>query len=214
VTRQPPAPRPTTYWFFDTVSLLTMTLDPGFEVIVAREVTRTNGQRLLLDVVEQELKNKVGDPSTKAMALAALTATDTPAWTSMKTTSVDVNKIREVQVEVNDGRPVPLGSTKHWAESVMITMFRHLATRPAAVNVVLLSDDYDARRVADLIGNVRPCHLAALMYAQYLQGSLTDTELLRLADVAHVAGRGPHIIASDLTRGWRGLGMAGRPPFL
>lgn len=108
MTGRPPPPEPATFWFFDTVSLLTMTLDSGFTVVLDREVARTNGQRFLPDVVTRELKFRAQDPATKVMAEAALAATDTPAWKSLNTTSVDPDPIGDVQLEVADGRPLPL----------------------------------------------------------------------------------------------------------
>jgi hypothetical protein len=201
-----------TYWFFDTVSLLTMTLDPGFEAATEAEVARTAGRRLVIDVVVSEMEYRAEQPGTDVMAKAALEATDTAAWTRIPTASVDTGAVGSVQLEVNDGRPLDK-PRKHWAESVMITMFRQLAERPGAPDVVFVSDDYDARRVANLTCNVRPCHLAALLYAQYRRGDLAEAELLRLADITYRAGRGPEILPTDLARGWRGLGRAGHPPF-
>lgn len=208
----PPLPVRPTYWFFDTVSLLTMTLDPGFEAATEAEVARTAGRRFVIDIVVGEMEYRADQPETSVMAKAALEATDTTAWTRIPTASVDTSVVGSVQLEVNDGRPLG-GPRKHWAESVMITMFRQLAERPGAADVVFVSDDHDARRVANLTTNARPCHLAALLYAQFRRGDLAEAELLRLADIAYRAGRGPEILPTDLARGWKGLGRAGHPPF-
>lgn len=209
-----PQPEPSTLWFFDTVSLLTMTLDSGFTDVVDREVARTNGKRILTDVVLSELEYRATQDDTKEMAGAALVATDTAAWTEMKTTSVDPEKVWEVQLDVADGRTLPPGSKKHWAESVMIAMCRRVDARGLTQPFVFLSDDFDARRVANWLDHVRPVHLVGLVYAQYLRHEVPRDELLRLADIAHKADRCLEIIADDLRKGWPGFGRVGKPPFV
>jgi hypothetical protein len=204
---------PGTLWFFDTVTLLTTALEPGFAAAITTEVEATNGRRIVVDVVVDELKYRATQAQTARMARAALSGISNPGWTHLPTDRVSAAVVHGIQVEVNDGRPVGENSNEHWGESVMIAMFRRLATRERAPGIVFLSDDFDARRVAGLTPGVRPAHLAALLFSQRQRGVITDDEMLRLTGIAHAAGRGPDITADDLARGWRGLGRAGHPPF-
>jgi hypothetical protein len=153
-------------WFLDTSTLLSMAVDKDIEAAVLDEI----GDELvvIIDIVQDELTRRAGIPETAALAKVALSGIR-PHWSVMDTTRyVTLEDVQLAQEEVADGR-ILTDDWQHWAESTIIALARRSATT-GLTSKILLSEDYDARRVACAVPLTRGVSIHSVLYER-VQGS-------------------------------------------
>lgn len=86
---------------------------------------------------------------------------------------------------------------QHWAESTIIALARRSADAGYTSVKMLLSEDYEARRVACTIPFTRGVSIHALLHERVQHNRMTMEAAAELGEVIHAAGRGPAVTASD-----------------
>lgn len=193
-------------WFVDTASLLTMAVDPAIEAEVLAAIG--SDTVVIIDIVADELEMRATDPQTAALAATARSRLPA-AWQQLATAKyVTLDDIKDVQDSVADGR-VLAHDKQHWAESVIIALCVRSRTD---TEKVLLSDDYDARRVAHKVDRLTAVSIHRVLYER-VQAGLLDAEVAAtLSDKIEAADRGREVTADDfLSPTPRTLGRVGQP---
>ena len=124
---------------------------------------------------------------------------------------VSLEEVQLAQEDVADGRTLT-DDMQHWAESTIIALARRSASASLTSVKMLLSEDYDARRIACNVPNTRGVSIHALLYERVQHNRMTAAAAAALGAILQAAGRGPAVTASDFadpTR--RGLGRIARP---
>jgi hypothetical protein len=101
---------------------------------------------------------------------------------------------------------------QHWAESTIIALARRSASASLTAIKMLLSEDYDARRVACTVPNTRGVSIHTLLHERVQRNRMAADAAAALGATLQAAGRGPAVTAADFadpTR--RGLGRVARP---
>jgi hypothetical protein len=196
-------------WFLDTSSLLSMALSEEIEAAVLDEIG--DDHVMIIDVVRDELTRRAAIPGTAGLAKCALDRLQ-PRWTVMDTSRfVTIEDIRLAQEHVADGR-VLTDDMQHWAESTIIALARRSAATGFTSIKMLLSEDYDARRVACAVPYTRGISLHALFHERVQHKRMTPDVAAQLGEILHAAGRGPAVTASDFADlTGRGLGRVAKP---
>jgi hypothetical protein len=196
-------------WFIDTVSLISMAIDPRIDAIVQDEIAATGGTMMLIDIVRNELEYRAAQADTAALARGALD-TIGPDWPWVSTDWVDVHDVVAIQDDVADGKALR-DDYEHWAESTIILLCRKAHARGNALDVRFLSEDFDARRVANREPNITPLALPRLFRNRVRRGAMTATEAAGLSKLIENAGRGQEITEDDFLGPLKRLGRVGRP---
>jgi len=150
-------------WFLDTSSLLSLAVDEDIEAAVQDELTR-----------------RAGIPETAGLAKIALTCIK-PHWSVMDTTRyVSLDDVQQAQEDVADGRTL-LDDEQHWAESTIIALVRRSATALLTSIKILLSEDYEARRVACTVPHTRGVSIHSLLHQRVQGNRMTAAQQLHLA---------------------------------
>ena len=103
------------------------------------------------------------------------------------------------QEDVADGR-VLSDEWQHWAESTIIAMGRQPSAASGSTSIkVLLSEDYDARRVAAAVANMEVLSIHRLLHRRVHRSRMTADAAAEIADKLHEAGRGPVVTADEFT---------------
>lgn len=201
------APAPS-IWFLDTASLLSMAVDAAITAAVLAEIG--TDIVVIIDVVLEELQHRATVASTASLAEAALAGIQ-PHWRQMATEGrVLLADVRQAQEDVADGRTLT-SDTQHWAESTIIALGRNVSPRSTTIKL-LLSEDYDARRVANKVPNMRGLSVYTLLHQRVQARKMTAEAAADLAAKLDAAGRGPDATVADFTDPTgRGLGRAARP---
>lgn len=197
-------------WLLDTSSLLSMAVDVAISAAVLDEIGAD--KVVVIDVVLEELEYRAAVSGTADLARNAL-AGRLPSWVSFGTENISLTEIAAAQEDVADGR-VLTDDSQHWAEATIIAMGRQSAASAAGYTSikVLLSEDYDARRVASRVTNMLALSIHGL-FADRVRGErMTAQAAAELSDMLHKAGRGPVVSADDFVdRTGRRLGRVGQP---
>jgi hypothetical protein len=180
------------FWFLDTASLLSMAVDDAIATAVLDEID--DDTVVVIDVVVSELEHRATIADTAALAKAALRSRP-PDWVELDTNSVPLELVLAAQEDVADGR-VLNDESQHWAESTIIAMGRQSAASGSTSIKVLLSEDYDARRVAAAVANMEALSIHRLLHGRVHGDRMT-------ADAAAE-------IAEKLNEAWPGTGSDGR----
>jgi hypothetical protein len=201
------APR-TRVWFLDTSSMLSMAVDKDIEAVVLDEIG--NDRVVIIDIVQDELAYRAGISDTAALAKSALSSFK-PDWSVMETTLyVTIEHVQLAQENVADGR-ILTDDSQHWAESTIIAIARRLATT-GLTSKILLSEDYDARRVACTVPYTRGVSIHSVLHERVQGSRMTAEAAAALGEKLHEAGRGPAVTASDFADPTgRGLGRVAKP---
>ncbi|MGH3277370.1 MAG: hypothetical protein ACRDNZ_23965 [Streptosporangiaceae bacterium] len=196
-------------WFPGTSSLLSMAVHEGIEAAVLDEIG--GDPVMIIDIVHDELTRRAAISGTAELAKAAL-GRFRPHWTVMDTGRfVTLGEVRLAQEDVGDGRTLT-GDKQHWAESTIIALARRSAAAGFSSIKILLSEDYDARRVACAIPFTRGVSIHALLHERVRRDRMTAEAAAELGEILHAAGRGPAVTASDFADpAGRGLGRVARP---
>lgn len=198
-----------TVWFLDTSSLLSMALDEEIEAVILDEIA--DDRVVIIDIVHDELTYRATIPETAGPAKNALDRIR-PHWTVMETKRyVSLEEVQLVREDVADGRTLT-DDMQHWAESTIIALARRSASAGLTSIKMLLSEDYDARRVACTVPRTRGVSIHALLHERVQRNRMTAEAAVALGAILQAAGRGPAVTASDFadpTR--RGLGRVARP---
>jgi hypothetical protein len=196
-------------WFLDTSSLLSTALNEDIETAVLDEIG--DDRVVIIDVVHDELTRRAAIPGTAELAKTALDRFR-PHWTVMDTERfVTIEEIQTAQEDVADGRTLT-DDMQHWAESTIIALARRSASADSSSIKMLLSEDYDARRVACTVPFTRGVSIHALFYERVQGNRMTAEAAAELGEILHAAGRGPAVTASDFTDPTgRGLGRVAKP---
>lgn len=196
-------------WFLDTSSLLSMALDEEIEAAVLDEIG--NDPVMIIDIVRDELTRRAAVPGTDGLAKAALNCLQS-RWTVMDTARfVKLEDIRLAQEDVADGRTLS-DDMQHWAESTIIALARRSATAGSTSIKMLLSEDYDARRVACAVPYTRGISIHALFHERVQRKCMTADAAAELGEILHAADRGPAVTASEFADpSGRGLGRVAKP---
>jgi hypothetical protein len=204
------APRPRV-WFADTASLLTMAVDEGVCAAVLEHIGAA--PVIVIDVVMDELEYRGSQPETATLAATAI-ATLPASWQIADSSRyVTIEDVFRAQDDVADGRYLK-DSYQHWAESTIIAMARAASARGATRVMVLLSEDYDARRVAAGVPNTTSVSVHGVLHAMVQAGAMTPDRAAELAKLLEEADRGREVTADDFADPTgRGLGRVGQPPF-
>jgi hypothetical protein len=199
----------TRIWFLDTSSLLSMALDEGIESAVLAEIG--GDHVMIIDIVHDELTRRASVPETAGLAKNALSRLQ-PHWTVMDTTRyVSLEDVQLAQEDVADGRTLT-DDMQHWAEATIIALARRSATAGFTSIKMLLSEDFDARRVASTVPHTRGVSIHALLHRRVQGNRMTADAAAALGGILHAAGRGPAVTASDFADPTgRGLGRVARP---
>jgi hypothetical protein len=195
-------------WFLDTSSLLSMALDKDIAAAVLNEIG--NDRVVIIDIVQDELTRRAGIPETAGLAKIALSSIK-PSWSVMETTQyVTLEQVQLAQEDVADGRFLT-DDSQHWAESTIIAIARRLAATGLTTKI-LLSEDYDARRVACAVPLTRGVSIHSVLHERVQAGRMTAEAAAVLGEKLHQAGRGPSVTASDFADlTGRGLGRVAKP---
>jgi hypothetical protein len=124
---------------------------------------------------------------------------------------VSLEEVQLAEEDVADG-PTLTDDMQHWAESTIIALARRSASASLTSVKMLLSEDYEARRVACNVPDTRGVSIHALLYERVQRNRMTADAAAALGAILQAAGRGPAVTASDFadpTR--RGLGRVARP---
>jgi len=196
-------------WFLDTSSLLSMAIGEEIEAAVLDEIG--DDHVVIIDVVHDELTRRAAIPGTAALAKSALNRLQ-PHWTVMDTARfVKLEEIRQAQEDVADGRTLT-DDMQHWAESTIIALARRSAAAGFTSVKMLLSEDYDARRVACTVPYTRGISIHALLYERVQGKRMTPEAAAKLGEILHAAERGPVVTASNFAdRTGRKLGRVAKP---
>lgn len=202
-------PRYSRVWFPDTSSLLSMAVDERAETAVLDEIGAD--PVMFIDVVEIELNRRARIAATAKLAEIALNHIR-PHWVKMATERyVTEEEVQQIQEEVADGRTL-LDNHQHWAESTIIALARRSAAAGYTSVKLLLSEDYEARRVACATPFMRALSVHALLHERVQKKRMTSQDAAELGEVLHTAGRGPAVTASDFADpSGRGLGRVAKP---
>jgi len=211
VTAPTPTPTPTptpSIWFLDTASLLSMAVDPGITVAVLDEIG--SDIVVIIDVVLQELDYRATVPSTASLAAAAL-ASIQPHWKVMSTEGhVPLEDVQRAQEDVADGRTIT-DDAQHWAESTIIALGRTASATSTTIKL-LLSEDYEARRVASTVPNMRGLSVYTVLHQRVHAQQMTAAAASAFATKLHAAGRGPEAAEAEFADPTgRPLGRVVRP---
>lgn len=185
-----------------------MAVDPGIAAEVMAEIG--NDIVVIIDVVLDELAYRATLPVTASLAQAAL-ANMPQNWTRMNTESrVPLEDVLRAQEDVADGRTL-IDDAQHWAESTIIALGRRVSATSTTIKL-LLSEDFEARRVASTVRNMRGLSLYKLLHQRVHRQQLTAGAAAAFADNLHAAGRGPTATAADFADPTgRALGRIVRP---
>jgi hypothetical protein len=196
-------------WFLDTASLLSMAVDEALANVVLLEID--HDPVMIIDIVTDELLYRATVAETAKLARIALD-TKPDAWIDVDTARyVTIAQVHDVQREVADGRPLK-DEHQHWAESAIIAMGRQSAAGGFTSVKVLLSEDYDARRVASQVPNMAGVSIHGLLHAHVQTGRLTAQRAGELAKMLEESGRAQEATAEDFADPTgRRLGRVGRP---
>jgi len=160
----------TRVWFLDTSSLLSMALDEEIEAAVLDEIG--GAPVIIIDIVQDELTHRAGIPETAGLAKNALDRLQ-PHWTVMDTKRyVSLEEVQLVQEDVADGRTLT-DDMQHWAESTIIALARRSASAGFTSIKMLLSEDYDARRVACTVPHTRGVSIHTLLQERVRRNRMT-----------------------------------------
>jgi hypothetical protein len=198
-------------WFLDTASLLSMAVDEAIAAVVLEEIG--DDPVMVVDIVTDELLYRATEADTAVLAKTAL-ASKRKSWIDVDTALfVPLHEIRDAQSDVADGRTLATES-QHWAESTIIAMGR-LAARAGSTSVkLLLSEDYEARRVASGVPHMSGVSIHGLLHAWVHADRMTAARAAELAKMLEDAGRAREVTAEDFADPTgRGLGRYGRPRF-
>ncbi len=185
-----------------------MAVDQQIEAAVLDEIG--NDRVVIIDIVQDELTHRAGIPDTAGLAKVALTCIK-PHWSVMGTTRyIGLEDMQLAQEDVADGRTLT-DDMQHWAESAIIALARRSATA-GLTSKILLSEDYDARRVACTVPYTRGVSIHSLLHERVQGSRMTAEAAAVLGEKLHEAGRGPAVTASDFADPTgRGLGRVARP---
>jgi hypothetical protein len=158
-----------------------------------------NDMVVIVDVVIDELKHRATIPATASLAKKSL-ALVPPSWKRLDTTGeypvVLLQEVLDAQYDVADGRPLT-NDDQHWAESTIIAMGRRSAAVGSASIKVLLSEDFDARRVAAQVPNMEAVSIHKVLHSRVHRNELSAEQAANLAAKLEEAGRGPQVTAED-----------------
>jgi hypothetical protein len=166
---------------------------------------------MIIDVVRDELTRRAAISDTEGLAKTALNRIQS-RWTVMDTERfVKLEDIRLAQEDVADGRTLT-DDTQHWAESTIIALARRSATAGLTSIKMLLSEDYDARRVACTVPYTRGVSIHALFHERVQRKRMTSDAAAELGEILRAAGRGPAVTASEFAEPTgRALGRVAKP---
>jgi hypothetical protein len=186
-----------------------MALNEDIEAAVLDEIG--DDRVVIIDIVHDELTHRAGMPGTAELAKTALDRVR-PRWTVMSTEHfVTIGEIQLAQEDVADGRTLT-DDMQHWAESTIIALARRSVTTGTSSTKMLLSEDYDARRVACTVPFTRGVSIHALFHQRVRRNRMTAEAAAELGEILHTAGRGPAVTASDFADPTgRGLGRVAKP---
>ena len=186
-----------------------MAVDGEIDAAVLDEIG--NDPVMIIDIVQDELTRRASVPGTAGLAKGALNRLK-PPWLVMDTKRyVSLEDVQLAQEDVADGRTLT-DDMQHWAESTIIALARRSATAGFTSIKILLSEDYDARRVAGTVPNTRGMSIHALLHGRVQSNLMTAEAAAALSEKLHAAGRGPAVTASDFADPTgRGLGRVARP---
>jgi hypothetical protein len=124
---------------------------------------------------------------------------------------VSLEEVQIAQEDVADGRTLT-DDMQHWAGSTIIALARRSATAGRTSIKMLLSEDYDARRVASTVPHTRGVSIHALLHERVQGNRMTADGAAALGGILQAAGRGPDVTASDFADPTgRALGRVARP---
>ena len=196
-------------WFLDTASLLSMAVDDAITNAVLEQI----GADLvvIIDIVNDELDYRATQNDTAQLARAAL-ANKKPDWYDMNTQSVELADVQTAQEDVADGC-ILTDNYQHWAESTIIALARQSAAAGSTTIKVLLSEDFDARRVADTVQGTTTTSIHGLLHHRiHVARAMTPDAAAQLAQRLYDAHRGPDVTTEDFADPTgRGLGRVGKP---
>ncbi len=201
---------PPRIWFLDTASLLSMAVDDAIVASVLEEIG--DDLVVIIDVVTEELRYRATVDDTAALANNAL-ANKKPTWVDMDTDElVPLQDVLDAQEDVADGR-ILKDEYQHWAESTIIAMARQSAVAGSASIKVLLSEDFDARRVANTVPGMTATSIHGLLHQRIHFGkTISPDTAAELAQKLREARRGPVVTVEDFADpSGRGLGRVGKP---
>lgn len=203
------ADQPRRLWFLDTASLISMAVDDAITNAVLEQIG--TDRVVIIDVVNDELGYRATQKETAQLAKVAL-ANKKPDWHDMNTEVVALDDVRQAQEDVADGR-ILTDDYQHWAESTIIALARQSAAAGSTTIKVLLSEDYDARRVADTVERTTATSIHGLLHHRiHVANAMTPDAAAQLARILHDARRGPDVTAADFADPTgRGLCRVGRP---
>jgi len=186
-----------------------MALDEEIEAVILDEIG--DDHVMIIDVIHDELTRRANVPETAGLAKNALDRLQ-PNWTVMETQRyVSLEEVQIAQEDVADGRTLT-DDMQHWAESTIIALARRSATAGRTSIKMLLSEDYDARRVASTVPHTRGVSIHALLHERVQGNRMTADAAAALGGILQAAGRGPDVTASDFADPTgRGLGRVARP---
>jgi hypothetical protein len=186
-----------------------MAVDEGIEAAVLDGIG--DDHVMIIDIVHDELTRRAAIPGTAGLAKTALSSFRAQ-WTVMDTSRyVTVEEVQLAQEDVADGRTLT-DDMQHWAESTIIALGRRSATAGSTSIKMLLSEDYDARRVACTVPFTRGVSIHALFHERVQCNQMTAEAAAALGGILHAAGRGPAVTASDFADPTgRRLGLVARP---
>lgn len=197
-------------WFLDTASLLSMAVDPAIAAVVLEEVG--DDPVMIIDVVTDELQYRATVDDTAELAKTAL-ATKPSGWIDVDTAQyLRLDDVLDAQWDVADGRELK-DDRQHWAESTIIAMGRQSAAKGYTSIKVLLSEDYDARRVASSVPNMTGISIHGLLhYRIHIRKTMTTERAAELAKMLEDADRGHEVTGEDFADPTgRLLGRVGQP---
>jgi hypothetical protein len=196
-------------WFLDTASLLSMAVDEAIAAAVLDEIG--DDPVMIIDIVTDELHYRATVADTAELAKTAL-ATKQPGWIDVNTDAyVTLDDVLDAQYDVADGRGLK-DDRQHWAESTIIAMGRRSAAAGYTSIKVLLSEDYDARRVASTVPNMTGVSVHGLLHQRVLARKMTAEEAAELAAMLEAASRSQNVTAEDFADPCgRRLGGVGQP---
>jgi hypothetical protein len=196
-------------WFLDTASLLSMAVDDAIAAAVLDEIG--GDPVMIIDIVTDELHYRATVADTAKLAKTALAAKQ-PGWIDADTDAyVTLDDVLDAQDDVADGRALK-DDHQHWAESTIIAMGRRSAAAGFTSNKVLLSEDYDARRVASTVPNMTGVSLHGLLHQRVLAKKMTAERAGELAAMLTSAERAQNVTAEDFADpSGRRLGRVGQP---
>ena len=186
-----------------------MAVDAEIDAAVLDEIGKD--PVMIIDIVQDELTRRASVPGTAGLAKGTLNRLK-PPWLVMDTKRyVSLEDVQLAQEDVADGRTLT-DDMQHWAESTIIALARRSATAGFTSIKILLSEDYDARRVAGTVPNTRGMSIHALLHGRVQSNLMTAEAAAALSEKLHAAGRGPAVTASDFADPTgRGLGRVARP---